>query len=101
MVWEVQKRPKLIGVSTLLILVPIVYKKVELNLVTYVRFSHKNFSNCFQVAMKSKTDWRFYYISFAIRHPFWFFWTEVPILSIKISMHLTIKKSKLKLKLQS
>ena len=48
--------------------------------------------------MKSKRDWQFYYISFGIRHPFSFFWTEVPILSIKPSMHLTIKETKLKLK---
>ena len=76
------------------------YKKSCIKL-SYVRFSQKNFPICFHLAMKSKRDWRFYYISFGIRHLFWVFWTEVPILSIKISMHLTIKETKLKLELQS
>ena len=67
----------------------------------YVRFSQKYFSNFFQFAMKSKRDRRFYYVSFGIRHPLWGFWTEVPILSIKLSMHLRIKETILKLKLQS
>ena len=66
-----------------------------------VRFSQKKISNCFQFAMKSKRDWRFYYISFGIRHPLWVFWTEIPILSIKLFMHLILKETKLKLKLQS
>ena len=75
------------------------YKKSCIKL-SCIRNSQKIFSNCFQFAMKSKRDWRFYYISFWIRHPLWVFWTEIPILSIKLFMHLTLKETKLKLKLQ-
>ena len=44
---------------------------------------------------KIQRDPQLYYISFEIRHLLIFLWTEVSLLSIKLSMHLMITETKL------
>ena len=73
------------------------YKKSCIKL-SLVRFSQKKNFQLLPVCHEIQKRLAILLYLFWDKAPFGVFWTEVPVLSIKLSMHLTIKETKLKLK---